>query len=440
VELSALNNNVTGGDRIDGITRQVNEGVLSDMRLASASQENAQTAVSFFNQLEDTTGLADDENSLTGRIAQLEESLITAASRPDAIERLSDAVVSAQWLVSGINDAADEIQDMRTDADAQIGRDVEALNTALKQVERLNVQITQTISRSGSSPALLDQRQAVLDTIGSIVPINVVPRDNGGVAIYSEGGAALLDITAAVIGFDQQNTVTPYQTLDNGNLSGLTINGQDLRINALAGGSLGGNFAIRDTYGVEAQAQLDSLARDLVDRFAAPTLDTTTASGDPGLFTDAGAAFASANQVGLSARLALNTAVNPDEGGEVWRIRDGLGATTSGPAGDATLLNELRTTMEIATIPASGSLGTGPYTTAELFTAFSASLATTRGNAEQDLTFASTQLTEISELLMSNGVDTDQELQNLLLIERAYAANARVIQAANEMLEIMTGI
>ncbi|MEP1767132.1 MAG: flagellar hook-associated protein FlgK [Sulfitobacter sp.] len=440
IELSSLSYNATGGVSVDGITRQVDESVIADMRLASASQQNAQTAVSFFNQLEDTTGLANDENSLSGRLAAFEESLISAASRPDELERLYGVVSSAQWLVDGINGAAEEIQDMRTEADAKIASDVETLNTALEQVERLNIQITQTLSRNGNSPALYDQRQAVLDTIGSIVPINVVPRDNGAVAIYSEGGAVLLDITAAEIGFEKQNTVTAYQTLDNGNLSGLTLNGQDLRISALDGGSLGGNFAVRDTYGVEAQTQLDALARDLIDRFSDPSLDTTRAVGDPGLFTDLGAAFVSTDEVGISARLSLNTAVDPDEGGEVWRIRDGMGATSSGPAGDSSLLNDLRSAMETTSVPASGGFGGGSYTSAELFSSFSASLATTRGSAEQDLTFAAAQLTETSELLLSNSVDTDQELQNLLLIERAYAANARVIQAANEMLEIMTGI
>ena len=33
-----------------------------------------------------------------------------------------------------------------------------------------------------------------------------------------------------------------------------------------------------------------------------------------------------------------------------------------------------------------------------------------------------------------NGVDTDQEMQKLLLIEQSYAANARVIQVVDDMM------
>jgi flagellar hook-associated protein 1 FlgK len=438
MELSALGYGGSGGVRMEGISRHMNEGVVADRRTASAAQQNTQIAVDFFRRLEDMTGVAGDANGLSGRLAALEESLIIAASRPDAIERLADTVNNAGSLVEGIGRAAQEIQDMRTRADANIARDVASLNTALEQIRQLNIQIPTALSRSGSSPALLDQRQAVLDTIGAIVPINVVPRDNGTIAIYSEGGAILFDITAATVGFEKQNVVTEFQTMGGGTLSGLTLSGIDLRISALGGGSLGANFTVRDTYGVEAQTQLDALARDLVERFANPALDPTRGAGDPGLFTDAGAAFDAANEVGLSSRLALNTAVDPDAGGAVWRLRDGIGAAMPGPAGDATLLSDLRFALQERRSPVSAVLGTGPQTAASMMSGFSGLLATTRTNAEQDLSFTSARLTQLTQLQLSEGVDTDQELQNLLILEQAYAANARVIKAADEMLETLT--
>ncbi|WP_298859169.1 flagellar hook-associated protein FlgK [uncultured Sulfitobacter sp.] len=438
LELSSLNYGANGGVRIDSITRNMNEGVIADLRLANAAQQNTQTAVDFFRRLEDVTGIAGDPEGLGGRLAAFEESLISAASRPDSIERLDIAVTDAKRLADGLVRTSKEVQSLRTNADTQIAQDVATLNTALEQVEKLNSQIATSIARSGGSPALLDQRQSVLEAISSIVPINVVPRDNGAVAIYTGGGAILLDITAAEIGFNQQNLVTEFQTLDAGTLSGLTLNGQDLRTGALNGGSLGGHFAVRDTYGVAAQSQLDALASDLVTRFDDPALDLTRGAGDPGLFTDAGNLFDNANEVGLSSRLAINVAVDPADGGETWRLRDGLGALIPGLAGDASLLNGLRASLEENRIPASGNFGTGSRNTASLISAFSGLLASTRGSAEQDMTFTAARLTELTELQLSDGIDTDQELQNLLILEQAYAANARVIQAANEMLETMT--
>lgn len=438
MSLSALSYGATGGVRIDGITRHMNEGVVADRRMADAAQQNTQAAVDFFLRIEDAVGIAGDADGIGGRLAAFEESLITAASRPDATERLSIAVNDANRLAEGLNLASREVQNLRTNADTQIAQEVATLNTALQQVEDLNIQITQTISRSGSSPALLDQRQAVLDTIGSIVPINVVPRDNGSVAIYTEGGAVMLDITAGTLGFEKQNIVTEFQTMDAGTLSGLTLNGQDLRTSAMGGGSLGAHFEVRDTYGVEAQSQLDAIARDLVERFADPSVDSTLSASDAGLFTDAGAAFDPANEIGLSTRLSLNAAVDPAAGGEVWRLRDGLGAATAGLSGDATLLNGMLGALEAARLPASGSSSIGAGSMADLMAAFNGSLAATRSNAEQDLSFTAARLTELTQLQLSEGVDTDQELQNLLVLEQAYAANARVIQAADSMIETLT--
>jgi len=438
LELSTLGYGASGVS-IDGINRQMNDSIVSDRRIANATQQNSQVIVDFLRDFESITGIAGDADGLSGRLAAFEESLIAAASRPDAVERLAQAVTDAQQLASSLSQASAQVQDMRSNADKQIAQEVSYLNTALKQVEQLNIQITTAQAKGGSSLASLDQRQTILDEIGSIVPINVVPRDNGAVAIYTEGGASLLDISAVTIGFEKQNTVTAHQTLEANTLSGLTLNGQDvLRSTALGGGSLGGYFEVRDVYGVQAQTQLDALARDLIERFSDPALDTTRAAGDPGLFTDANASFDPINEVGLSSRLALNNAVDPEAGGDVWKLKDGLGATMPGAAGDATLLNDLRHALEETRMPASGNFGTGALAAANLFSSFSGLLAVSRSSAEQNLSFSSAQLAELTQLQLSEGVDTDQELQNLLILEQSYAANARVIQAADAMLETMT--
>lgn len=439
LELSS-SNTASGGVQVDAVSRHMNEGIVADRRFAAADQQQSQAAVDFFRKMEDVVGIPGSETGLNSRLATFETSLISAASRPDAIERLSAVTADARRLVDGINQASDSVQDMRGDADKQINRDVDALNAALEQVEELNVQITASLVRSGGAASLMDQRQATLDRIGAIVPVRVVPRDNGNVAIYSEGGAVLLDGTAAHIEFTPQNTVTAYQTVEAGTLSGLSINGQELHVGKLAGGSLSGAFSVRDDFGVDAQNKLDTLARDMIERFQAPGVDPTRTAGDPGLFTDLGAAFDPADEVGIASRMRLNEAVDPNAGGEIWRLRDGLGAAVPGQAGDAGLINDLRTALETPRDFTTGAFGAGRFGAGDLLSAFSGQLAGSRNNAETELSFASSRLTELTELQLSEGVDTDQELQNLLMLEQAYAANARVIQAADDMIETLMRI
>ena len=63
-----------------------------------------------------------------------------------------------------------------------------------------------------------------------------------------------------------------------------------------------------------------------------------------------------------------------------------------------------------------------------------------RLNAEQIQSFSATQVTELTERLLSEGVDSDQELQKLLLVEQAFAANARMVQAVDEMMQTLLRI
>jgi flagellar hook-associated protein 1 FlgK len=56
------------------------------------------------------------------------------------------------------------------------------------------------------------------------------------------------------------------------------------------------------------------------------------------------------------------------------------------------------------------------------------------------VTYAAAKWEAIRTLELEGGVDTDQELQKLLVIENAYAANARVIQTVDEMLDLLLRI
>ncbi|WP_299735689.1 flagellar hook-associated protein FlgK [uncultured Roseobacter sp.] len=435
----ALSSAQIGGVSIDGITRNVNPALLGDRGLAESAFNNASDRTNFLINYENALGTPDDPNSLSARIAEFETSLITATSRPDAPERLEGAVNSARDLASLITSASKNIQEARSEADRNIDFQVNQLNSALSGVKELNLQITKTLAVGGDTSALQDNRQALVDEISTIVSVRQIPRENGQIALYSTGGAILIDGGVAEIEFSAVNQVTPYMTQAGGMLSGLTINGYpvptDSTRGALGGGSLGAQFEIRDELGVDAQTQLDAFARDLIERFQDPAVDPSLAIGDPGLFTDTGIAFDPLNEVGLSERLTVNAAVDERQGGEAWRLRDGINAVVQGDVGDSRLLQSLSTTLSTKRTPASGNFASGAFSAINLAATLTSQLGADRAQAEQSLTFSSTQLNELTQLVLAEGVDTDQELQRLLLVEQTYAANARMIEAADEMMQ-----
>lgn len=440
----ALSSSQVGGVSIDGIVRNVDPALLADFRLAEAEFTNATDRTRFLNDFENLLGTADEPNSLAARLSEFEKSLISASSRPDAPERLQIVADSARDLTVLVNKASEDVQRARTDADRNIQVQVDKLNTSLANVKELNSQITRTLVTGGDTSPLLDKRQEIVNDISAMVPLRQVPRDNGQIALYSTGGVILLDGGIAEIEFTAVNQVTPYTTLENGTLSGLTINGYPVRTDsqrgALGGGSLGAQFEIRDELGTEAQAQLDAYARDLIERFQDPAVDATLAPGDAGVFTDDGIAFDPINENGLALRLSLNALVDDRQGGEVWRFRDGVNAAVPGDVGDSRLLLSMADTLTMQRTPASGAFGSGAFSASNLLASLTSQVSADRAQAEQTLSFASSQFDELTQQILSNGVDTDEELQRLLIVEQAYAANVRLIEAADDMLQAILRI
>ena len=326
------------GVQVTGVLRQVDPILLGDRRLAEAGSGGRNATADFLKRLERVIGTPDSANSLGSSIAAFDTALIDAASRPESEPRLARVATTAKSVASYLATTSDDIQTARSAADNRIESEVAQVNNALLRVADINGQIRVSSGNGHDVSALEDQRQQVIDDISQIIPLREVPRGNGQIALFSAGGAVLLDGSPATLGFVPVGMIVPGMTQGSGALSGLTINEKPVATGdagVVSGGSLAGHFAVRDDLGPQAQAQLDALARDLTERFSDPTLDISRAPGTAGLFTDMGGVFLPANEIGLSQRLRINAAADPAQGGALWRLRDGLGAAAPGPAGNA---------------------------------------------------------------------------------------------------------
>ena len=445
LELSSRSLDGAGsGVFVEGVRRQTDDILIGDRRLTDAAVGYDSTKSGFLSNLEGMIGTPDKAGSLSGRIANFESALIGAASQPDSEARLSAVNDAANSVVSHLKNTSKKIQQARMDADQNIAHKVDKLNIGLKQVEQLNSKIQEAATRGVDPSGLMDLRQKTIDQMSSILPMKQLPRDNGMVALMTTGGAIVLDGKAAEFEFSPVNTIVPEMTLASGALSGLTMNGQPVRTEGdrspIRGGSLAGEFEVRDQLAPEAQVRLDGYARDLVERFQDPALDATRAPGAAGLFTDAGAAFDPLNEVALSTRLSVNATVDPAQGGAVWHIRDGLGAAVPGEVGNSTLINDLVDAMTAARTPVSGGFSVASRSSAGLAADLLSTVSADLSAAETQQSFSMSQNETLKQLEMSKGVDTDAEMQKLMLIEQAYAANARVITSADEMIQTILNI
>lgn len=429
------------GVQVVGVKRVENLPIIADRRLAQAAAGDTDARTDFYQKIETSIGTPDLAYSLSGRISAFDTALTQAASHPESEARLQAVLNAAKGLATGLNGMGKDVQSARLAADNEIDAQVTQLNDGLSKVVELNVQIRRGWGLGQDTSALLDMRQQVLDRISSIVPLRVSDKGDGSIALYATGGAVLVDGAAAVFGFTKTNTIVPEMTQASGGLSGLTLNGRPISSggpsSVIRGGSLAAEFAVRDELGTEAQTQLDAVARDLVERFQASGLDATRLPGDAGLFTDAGAAFDTADEVGLAQRLAVNGAVDPAAGGALWRLRDGLGATVEGERGNNSLITDMRTALTSLRAPGSGQFIGGARSYSVLAGDFLSQVSSDLVSAQGQTAYSAARLDTFEQIEAQDGVDTDQETEMLLQIKHAYAANAKVLKSVDEMINLL---
>jgi flagellar hook-associated protein 1 FlgK len=203
----------------------------------------------------------------------------------------------------------------------------------------------------------------------------------------------------------------------------------------MGGGTLGALFTIRDTVAPEMQIQIDALARDFISRFEETGLDPTVSAGDPGLFTDAGAALDIASETGLAGRIAVNALVDPARGGELWRLRDGLGAISQGSVGNSAQISAFAEALSNTAYASSGSFTGVARSSSGLAAEILSQASSSRQDYEDRETYALSRSTALNEMQLEDGVDTDYEMQKLMQIEQFYSANARVIQTLDQLMQ-----
>lgn len=440
VDLSSANLGGKGaGVRVTGIRRVTDPVILADRREADARTAGSKMQSDTLARVEQAMGAPGAQTGLAARLAKVETALIDAATDPSSPQRLGQVVTRLTELTTAFHEASTVIQLERQAADTVIADGVDQLNTDLKQVEQLNADIARASRRGLDGAALQDERQRVIDRIAVLVPIRTQSRPDGAVALYSSQGATLIDGKAAQFGFQRSPTIVADMTLQSGGLAPIMTGGSAMPdgFGNLTGGSLQAAFRLRDQTLVSAQADLDLAAADLVARFSNPAVDPTILAGGPGLLTDRGAPLDPADHIGLSGRLSVNASVDIAAGGSVARLRDGVNATTVGPAGDATLINRLRDALQVDVTPVPGARATTAF---HRLNDLSAEWGGVRLRADEAVAFASSRQDMMRQAETALGVDSDVELQELIKIEQAYAANAKLLQAVEAMMQRLTEI
>lgn len=434
-----IGENLAGGQTVgvqsSGVSRSGSEALSRERLLISSDLSQSNILSTAWQSISNQLGNALDGDGLFESFSNFETALSNAAVSPESSANLTALYNAAESITEEFNSLSTDIAELRSETDSEIAQGIRTVNDALLRVQDLNSQIAGSPPNTNKAAALFDERQRQLNVIAEYLPIQSVQRDSDTIDILTKEGVFLLASNARTIEFSQSFAFGPDQTLSSGFLSGLSVDGTDITpgsptFGSVSSGSLSALFQLRDQDLPRFGDQLDTLANDLIARLSGNIVDPTNAPGAQGIFVDNNTSAGP----GSAGRISLNATINPSAGGDLFRLRDGVAAVTSGPPGNNTILNNLFSAVtSVERINTNGLQGS--FSSAELAANLSSIIGQTsvRYDAVRSSTLA--QHSAILEAEQAEtGVDVDAQLQELLLVEQAYAANARVIEVASQLL------
>ena len=371
--------------------------------LAAETRAQAEAA----GALDALLGEPGDARGLYAALTRFETALDDLAATPEGVDLQEGLLGAARDLAATFTRLGDGAQAARAEADAEVAARVADVNRALAKLDHLN-----DAREAGGLSDLPERRRALIETVAENLDVRVRTDARGRVRIATAAGVPLLGDAPTLLRFRPAGVMAAGNTIETGHLSGISAGGIELTPGrgpqGARTGAIAGLLAVRDEAAPTFAARLDALAEGLSVRLAAADTD------------GAGGLLRTTNGPGAASRMTVSAAADPAQGGALHRLRDGLTATAPGPAAAPGVLPALQDAL-------AGFAGEAE--------ALASSVGTARLSADRAADAASAARQSLrDDVLARTGVNTDQELQSLLLIEQAYAANARVVQVASDMM------
>jgi flagellar hook-associated protein 1 FlgK len=319
---------------------------------------------------------------------------------------------SAQVVASDFNDEANQLSSYSQSLGASVTNAASDINSMLTQVASLNQQIAYGVGSGNNPNTALDQRDNLLDKLSAYMNLTTTQGPNQMINISVNGANLLTGVTV-------ENTGVQVMNDANGNPEVYSTDAVPVALATTGGGQLEGlvqSYQMLDT----AQSNLN----DLANTFATSVNNLCTTgfdlNGNPGeaLF----------DPQPNNTITAANITVNPDVLNDPTKVV-AAAINNSGDSGMALQISQLQNNpMNFATLPAStinqavtnvvSGLGAATQTATSLYNNYNSNLTTLENQRQA-----------------ADGVNTDEEVSNMLAYQNSYEAAAKVISSVDLLLQ-----
>ncbi len=328
-------------------------------------------------------------------------------SNPSGTAERAEVRLSGQVLTDRVRNRFADLNTLEANQQTQINSTIDQINGLGQRIAELNKQITTALAANGTPNDLMDQRDLAVTDLSKLVNVTQETFPDGSYAVYTAGftlvqGGASRPLPKA---YDPAT-----QTITDG---ALTYN--------IRGGSLSGLMSgLNETRAQK--ANLDALANELRTQVNTLHMAGVNPAGDTGIafFND------TLPQTG-AVDIALSAEVQADPGA----IASGM----SGDAGDGSIARSLAELRDQSVV----NLGTKSFSRyfSDIVTKV-ASDANYAGNAQETEQAVLAQVQNQRQAV--SGVSIDDEMANLVKMQRSYQAAARALSLFDQVSEDLLSI
>lgn len=285
------------GVRSTGVQRMLDILLQRQLNTESGGAGYTSTLKTYHAALDQLFGSPGGASSLDTTVNDLTAKLQTLVDDPSSYSNRSQALTAATNLSQSINSAATSIQGMRQDIESQLSTKVDRANQLLSTIQTLNARVVG--KDAGQVAGELDQRDAAITELSSLLDIKVTENSDGGVSIFTNSGVQLFNgSTAAKLAFDTHSNIGAGQAYSTdpsqrgvGTITVQSDTGSpvDLIANkSIRSGELAALIQMRDVTLPQAQAQLDGLAAAMAQAISnrSPASTAVTSGGASGFDID----------------------------------------------------------------------------------------------------------------------------------------------------------
>lgn len=420
-----------GGTYVSSVSRSLDSSLVRMHRFEASKFYQQDAVAKGLQEYTALLGQPDDARSPAARLSEFKEALLRLENNPASAAIQRGVVSAADALAYSLRETSAALEAARQENELAIGQEIDRINRDLLRLAELNADIQTAGRMNADSLELLDERDRILDRLSQSMNIRTAEYDDGRVILYTGGGTKLVEgATTFPLRYDSGTGRIRAGDVD--------ITPEPTNPRAFDHGRLAGLLQLKNEVLPQFGLQLDELARSLIVAFE--TADDSLGPGQAGLFTDSGQAYSAADLKGLAGRIAVNDAVKPEKGGQLWRVREGVAATLQ--QGASRLDQVQRFTAVFGEVMAfDGGTGFNDLTLEDFATHIVSFQGVTRADAERGAASTAVAVETLQNARVSmSGVSIDDELQKMMLIEQSYAANAQLIRTAASMLDELMSI